>query len=785
MPPAFFTWLGGKTIGAFFAKVLINIGISAIVSNLTKPDKPDRRDSLREYNINVRGTTEHQRIIYGETLAAGMLWFIKTAGKFNEDLYQAITIAGHECEDITDMWIDKDVIPAEYIDWAGDGGVTSGDYRGYTSLNTPVHFEKWLGSSNQEVSSSMLYAFPTEINSETKGRGQTWFLARLAYTLNQSPVWSAGAPNSIRALTKGKKIYDPRSDDTQSFGTGPLRLTNSLTWLWSDNPALCWADYMIDNNLGLGEDYSKIDYGYVASAAEICDTVLYTSVGTDKRFRCNGTLSTADDYKENIERILSSMNGQAALQNGTWKLRGWAYETPTLQFTDDDLRDDIRINLHPAEKSRYNEVRGTFIDKGRQWEQSSFPPITSSEYLFRDNMNKLSRDISLQMTTDLYMAQRLAAGTLELSDLETSVVFPSNYKTLPAEVGGTLMYSNEKLGWADKVFQIQEFVFKDLGGIDLLLREENPGVYADISSDGYLEADSFGSYPVNTQGVPPPSNMSITNQPESVAINWDNPAPRLYEYTEIFRSADSNWNNANLVAESRINNYIDNPPQNQVTYYWLRSKNYFGEVSSYIPVGSDQFGVNARDSLMIVADPGFDLTKPNTRDRAFWHTSSLASGNYYKSSMDVRSLGTGTGSSQVMKMTFIVASEHDGLGVIQCGNKRVSPIIRGLGALVTCRYRVTTYMNIGSAYVDLEFKGKQSLFKPTVGVSDIGAKRVDIPNSVGWTVVSHWIDLVGASNVGSFSYCYANINPWINYTATTTGYLAAEFDDFKINFQKD
>ena len=124
-------------------------------------------------------------------------------------------------------------------------------------------------------------------------------LFRLDFFEGQTDVFSKGAPRNYKGLVKGKLVYNPNSDDTQSWGTGPHRVNSSPTWEYSDNPALCWADYMIDAALAFGEDSSRINYGYVASAAAINDAIVYTPVGTDRRFRCNGTLSTGNTHQVN------------------------------------------------------------------------------------------------------------------------------------------------------------------------------------------------------------------------------------------------------------------------------------------------------------------------------------------------------------------------------------------------------------------------------------------------------------------------------------------------------
>jgi len=581
---AFGIWLAKAGAAQFAVKVLINVAISAIVNKISARGLDDKDKGQRQLTINVRGTVEHQRILYGETLAGGMLVWIGTASQFGEVLYQDIVVAAHECEDITDMWIDQIAIPSAAIDWAGDGSVDSGDFRGKFSEASPVYFNKYLGADGQTSPIKLPDNF-TEINTTTfRGQGQTHFVVQLNYNKQQSQVWSAGHPNAIRALVKGKKVYDPRSDSTQSFGTGPHRLVNSLTWEWSDNPALCWADYKIDSNLGFEEDSSKVDYGYVASAAEICDGIIYTPVGTDKRFRCNGTLFSSDTYKHNIQKILSSMNGSSVLQNGLWKVRAWGYETPTLQFSDRDLRRNIKIQLHPVEKDRYNEVRGTFIDKDRNWEQTTFPAALSSEYFSRDNNQKLVRDIDLKMTTDIYMAQRLAIGILEESDLEISAVLPTNYKTTPAEVAGTLMYSNKKLGWVDKVFSIEQFDFREVDGIDVQIREDNAGAYTDVGTADYTEITSLGTYLPNSGGVAAPTSLWVIDGINQVNIYWTPPAPRQYESIELYVNSSSNvLSDAILLYAGKDNTFAHRLEKSGIQYYWNRSVDYAGQLSAFLP----------------------------------------------------------------------------------------------------------------------------------------------------------------------------------------------------------
>jgi hypothetical protein len=551
---------------------------------------------------------EYQRIVYGETLMSGPIVYLNSAGDHNQNLSYAIALAGHEVSSITDMWINDIEIPFEWINYTGlNGNVESGDFfaTGESALSFAVH----LGSSGQLSDDNLTTKF-TEWTTNHKGRGITYITATCRYVKGTAAVWSAGAPNNIKALVAGKKVYDPRSDTTQSFGTGPHRLTNSLTWEYNDNPALCWADYMIDSELGFGEDSSRIDYGYVASAAEACEVTVNNPTGadplTDNRWRCSGTLSTGDTYEANIARILSSMNGMANLVNGVWKVRAGVHVTPTL----------AKIKLHPDERQRFNTVRGQFIDPARSWKTVAFPEVTAAEYVTRDNNQKLYRDVSFDMTKDLYMAQRLAFGILEQSDLEVTAILPTNFKTLPVEVGGTIQYSNEKMGWTDKEFRVLRYKLSDMGGIDLVVREDDSAAYAVVGTAEYTVAND-GGYTTNDPGVPPPSSLWVNPRINGVQINLTSPPARLYEFMRVYASPTSAWTDAEQLVDIRKPEYLHKMDNPRTTYYFATALNFTGEESDRIP-NSDYTDVFAGPDIWGTRyDASFDLSNQSSH---YWIT---------------------------------------------------------------------------------------------------------------------------------------------------------------------
>ena len=78
----------------------------------------------------------------------------------------------------------------------------------------------------------------------------------------------------VKAVIKGRKVYDPNLDGTKTGGSGSHREDTASTWEWSNNPVLCTLDYMRNTRFGLGiaNSYFDGDYADWQTAADVCDT---------------------------------------------------------------------------------------------------------------------------------------------------------------------------------------------------------------------------------------------------------------------------------------------------------------------------------------------------------------------------------------------------------------------------------------------------------------------------------------------------------------------------------
>lgn len=90
-------------------------------------------------------------------------------------------------------------------------------------------------------------------------------LAFAHLTVKKDDIFQGALPN-VSAIIKGVKVYDPRDTNHSQ--------TDSSTWEWSDNPALCLLDYLTNSEYGCGVSYDRIDIDSFKDLANTCDEVI-------------------------------------------------------------------------------------------------------------------------------------------------------------------------------------------------------------------------------------------------------------------------------------------------------------------------------------------------------------------------------------------------------------------------------------------------------------------------------------------------------------------------------
>ncbi len=613
----------GKTaaLAAIGAATVVAAGaaLNAAVKGLMPDIKMPVSDTDKTRQQTVRGAIENQKLVYGQALVSGPIFFVGVGGTDNKDLYHAVALTGHEVESITDIYFDNKVIPNASI---SGNSVTSGFYGPTTeSPSTTICFvERKTGASDQ-VTSSLLSVF-TAWTSAHRARGVAYLVTKWSLTDSSQEVWDRLTPTNIKALVKGKKdIYDPRLE-VAAGGTAGTSPSNTAYQAWSENPALCVANYLTDTKFGLGVATNKIDWAAVVIAADACDaTVAIPTSQTQKRFTANGVLFAGDDHRTNLNKLLSAMNGNVVYSNGIYTIKSGIYEAPTETLDEDDLAGAISVKTSVEESDRFNTIRPIFIDPTQNHKSVEAAKVQLTAAVARDNAEVLTRDIQLPFTNNNFMAQRIAHKQIQLSDQQKVLTFPANLTGLRIDVGDRVQVTVGELNYSNKVFRCAGWSFSDTqdGVVNLTLLEDDSGSYADPAESEYSTISASGVIAEGFRGVPDPQNLTATSGLKHIELNWTNPSnPKLFENIAIYASADSSWNNSQLIGETRgtqffhdAGNSVDPLAVGNQRYYWVRAFAYSeNKNSSSAFVRSDRNPDNDTSNVQATVGPN----NPNYAD---------------------------------------------------------------------------------------------------------------------------------------------------------------------------
>jgi hypothetical protein len=484
---------------------------SMAANKLLAPKMPSFSDaSLADRTQMVRSPIAARQIVYGQTRVSGVVVYMSTTGTKNEYLHLVIALAGHEVEEIGDVYFNDELA------LTGAGSAAQGRFTGYADIY------KKLGSDTQTVETNLETATSGLTNgkwtSNHRLRGIAYVYVRLTWS---DQVWTGGIPN-ISAMVKGKKVYDPRTTTT----------------VYSANAALCLRDYLTSSTYGLGMSSSEIDDTAFTAAANICDEQVevkpVTSPATyENRYETNGVLYTSASPDENVGKLLSAMGGLVAYSGGKIVPYAAGYRIPTVTLTDTDFAGGISVQTKTSSRDRVNAVKGVFVSEKSEWQPTDFPPVTSTTFYTQDNSIRYWRDVVLPMTTSSSAAQRIAR--IELLRARQELTFTARFRldAMQVRAGDTVMVTLSKFGWSAKVFEVISWNFVADGSppqlaIEMTLRETASSVY-DWSTSDEVQVDTT---PTTTLPDPfaldAPTNLTLTADGTTQLIQADGTAlPRI------------------------------------------------------------------------------------------------------------------------------------------------------------------------------------------------------------------------------------------------------------------
>ena len=503
---------------------------------------------------NFRQAAAPWDVVYGQVRKGGTITYMESTGDTNKYLHMIVTLAGHEVEEIGDIYINDKVVTIDSND-----EVTSEPWvSGSGGADKWITIKKFTGASNQDIYNSLqsMTDGPTFENegqtntpSNFNGEGISCIYVRMEYNRD---VFASGIP-SFSAVVKGKKVYDPRTSTTG----------------WSANAALCTRDYLI-SEYGLNTPTATIDDTYFSTAATDCDTS--SGSGESNKFEINGVITTGANIRTNLQDMVGACVGNLYYSAGQFKLVAGAYSASVKTLTLDDLRSEISLNTKSSRRDNFNSVQGTFIwagvddgtDSGGDWTEFDYPPITSPTFVTEDNGLDNPLELNLPLTTGSATAQRIAKQTLFRAREQMSFSAEFGMNAFDLEIGDTVSLTLDRYGWDEKEFEVVSWGFKadqDAGDlrVTLSLKETSAASYSWDAEESDIIGNN-SNLPVASDGLAI-NNLTVSGGGRtqgdgtfinSAILNWDDVSNAFSSYYEVEWKAlaDSTYSSTTTVESS-------------------------------------------------------------------------------------------------------------------------------------------------------------------------------------------------------------------------------------------
>ena len=495
---------------------LLTAATSMAINALT-PKPPIGTGANRGYQVTARGTALAHQVIYGKTQTGGAEVYISTSDWVNpigtipnRYLHKVIAFAGHEIEEFEEIYINDELFDS------------NSRYYG------KIYIAERLGTSDQAaVTSSEVnnITLPTEWDATRKLSGIAYLYIAMEYDADLFPN---GVPE-IKAVIKGKKVYDPRTSTTA----------------WSDNPALCIRDYLT-SSYGLAEESANVDDDYVSTAANVCEYFNYPTLTGDPRFSLNGAFVTSITPADILNDLLTSMGGMIWYAQGKWRMKPAYYTSPVLDINEDDFRSAVNVSTRHSRRDNFNIVKGTWKGPDSFYQVTDYPQVpdaaATNPFVVADNGQESVVDLNLAFTNNVIQARRIARILLERNRQQLTIEASFGLRTFQVQVGDIVRVTNTRFGWTNKEFEVVKWTFGLQEGNDLqtqmTLREISESVFDDVDDGVVYEADNTTL--LSPFDVPPVAialtqeyrviNEHVTNV---LVVNVTSTSPTRVDYVEV------------------------------------------------------------------------------------------------------------------------------------------------------------------------------------------------------------------------------------------------------------
>lgn len=382
-------------------------------------------------NISVRSSDAPQQVCYGSCRLGGTVSFLSAnQGDTGRWLHIFVTYAGHEIDRVTDLYLDGEKVSFPSTT-DGNGRKLFGQASVGSKWENLVFLSAISRGEADQVANSDLVGqsaalFPGKWTSVHRQRGSAGIYLILLYDLE---VFKNGIPEIAIEGQWKNDIADPRSS------TG-----------YSNNAALCLANYMQDTKFGPGISSSYFDDANLIYAANACDDLNYTINGQFQASRGYG-------HQAVIADMARAMAGDAVWTGSKWLLYPGKWRAPSLTLDETHLRGAVRLLSKPSKRDIFNAVQGRYRTDKTYWELSDYPIVKNDLYESQDG-ERIIQQVDLPFTTSALQAQKIAKILLEDSRQWITIDAEFSVEAIQLEAGDNVNITNDRFGFDAKAFKV-------------------------------------------------------------------------------------------------------------------------------------------------------------------------------------------------------------------------------------------------------------------------------------------------------------------------------------------
>jgi hypothetical protein len=343
---------------------------------------------------------------------------------------------------------------------------------------------------------------------------------------------AAGTPTAAPTVgpvtppSDGELVYCMFVSDGLNYSGNPaagagFNLIQSVyypNFAWGDEYVIQSAEAPVTGTFEAGGVFAS-PTGYVAVI------VTFTSNGPpasgtlmERSFACNGCFESTSAYGDVLKSLALSMAGFVVPPGDCWRVYAGSYVPPTVTLQDIDCRAAIKGDFRLSSRDTCNGVKGQYIPEflpinplgplssspaNSAWKKTDFPPVQRANYIEEDGGIILWKDIQLDFTISLWMAQRIARIVLERLRRQVTVSLPAKLTGLALLAADTVEFLHARWNTAvpppPTTFQISHTALRMESqadgvpgfGVDLVLRQTDAEVY---EFDPPTSPTNWGSY---------------------------------------------------------------------------------------------------------------------------------------------------------------------------------------------------------------------------------------------------------------------------------------------------